>query len=722
MHAPLLIELLTEELPPKALRRLAAAFAQGLRDGLTQHGLLADGTADGTADKVYATPRRLAVCFESVAAQGADRPLALKGPSLAVGLDAQGAPTLALRKWAEKQGAQLEQLVREGEGKQESFWFRSMAPGVALQSVLGSLLQDTLARLPIPKVMQYQLADGQTNVHFVRPAHGLVILHGERVLDAEVLGIRSDRITRGHRFQGEASITLDHADHYAHALRERGHVIASFEDRRAMIMKQLQAQAQTLGASLGQDTGIVEALLDEVTALVEWPAVYVGGFEAEFLKVPQECLILTMRTNQKYFPLFDAGGALLPRFLIVSNLAIEDPSLIIDGNERVVRPRLADARFFFEQDQRQSLASRVDALGSVVYHAKLGTQAQRTERVRMIGRALATHAGASAASVDRAALLAKTDLLTGMVGEFPELQGNMGRHYALHDGEPPEVAQAIAEHYQPRFAGDALPASPTGLALALADKLETLAGIWGIGAHPTGDRDPFALRRHALGVLRMLIERPAASGAPVHLSHLLETAFSAFAGLDTVQADLAGLAAFFTDRLRGYLREQGHAAEDIDAVLAVDADRLDRIESRLEALPRFRALPEAGALAAANKRIGNILRKAQEAESKATADPGGVARKTSLQPDRLIEPAEQALHQAMLQVAQVTQPLLEAQDYAAALQALAALRGPVDAFFDGVMVNVQDPELRANRIALLAALHELMNRIADLSKLPQAGA
>ncbi|MFZ9406700.1 MAG: glycine--tRNA ligase subunit beta [Burkholderiaceae bacterium] len=716
MHAPLLIELLTEELPPKALRRLADAFAQSLQEGLTLHGLL----PAGAPREVFATPRRLAVCFDQVAAQGDDRPIALKGPSVSVGLDAQGEPTLALRKWAEKQGARIEQLVREGDGKQESFWFRSLAPGVALQSVLGTLLTDTLARLPIPKLMQYQLADGKTSVHFVRPAHGLVVLHGEQVIDTEVLGIRSGRITRGHRFQGEASLSVDHARDYDRLLTERGHVIASFERRKALIADQLQAQARRLGASLGEDTGIVEALLDEVTALVEWPAVYVGGFEAEFLKVPQECLILTMRTNQKYFPLFDATGALLARFLIVSNMAIDDPSLIIDGNERVVRPRLADARFFFEQDQRQSLESRIQALASVVYHARLGTQAQRTERVRSIGRALAAHAGASADAVDRAALLAKTDLLTGMVGEFPELQGSMGRHYALHDGEAPEVAQAIAEHYQPRFAGDALPASPVGLALALADKLETLAGIWGIGAHPTGDRDPFALRRHALGVLRMLIERPSASGAPVHLQELIETAFSAFSGLDAVKADIKGLSGFFTERLRGYLRDQGHAAEDIDAVLAVDADRLDRIESRLKALPRFRALPEAGALAAANKRIGNILRKAFEAEGSGPQATSVPTRPAQPDADRLIEPAEKALHQAMIQVAQITQPLLEAQDYAAALQALAALRGPVDAFFDEVMVNVQDPGLRANRIALLAALHGLMNRIADLSRLPQA--
>jgi len=708
MRAPLLIELLTEELPPKALRRLSDAFAQGLRDGLVQQGLMAPEAFSET----FATPRRLAVLLDGVAAQGEERPIALKGPSVAVGLDAQGAPTLALRKWAEKQGASLEQLVREGEGKQESFWFRSTAPGASLQSVINGLLQDTLTRLPIPKLMQYQLADGRTHVNFVRPAHGLVVLHGAHLLQAEVLGIRSDRVTRGHRFQGESHLALDHATDYDAALKTRGHVIASFAARRALIAEQLQAQAAALGASLGSDTPVIEALLDEVTALVEWPAVYVGGFEDAFLKVPQECLILTMRTNQKYFPLFDASGSLLPRFLIVSNLAIDDPSLIIDGNERVVRPRLADARFFFEQDQRHTLASRVAALGSVVYHAKLGTQAQRTDRVRRLAGSLAAHAGANPQWVERAALLAKTDLLTGMVGEFPELQGNMGRHYALHDGEPAEVAQAIAEHYQPRFAGDALPASATGLALALADKLETLAGIWGIGAHPTGDRDPFALRRHALGVLRMLIERPAAGKRPVSLGALLEQAFGVFDDQASVKADGPGLAAFFTERLRGYLREQGHGAEDIDAVLAVDADRLDRIAARLQALAHFRTLPEAVSLAAANKRIGNILRKAQDGH--ATAGP--------LDESRLIEAAEQALYQALLQVEAAAGPLLAEQNYTAALQALAALRTPADRFFDEVMVNAEDPALRANRIALLARVHAAMNRIADLSRLPAANA
>jgi glycyl-tRNA synthetase beta chain len=554
--------------------------------------------------------------------------------------------------------------------------------------------------------MQYQLADGRTSVSFVRPAHGLIVLHGAQVVPASVLGLQSGRLTHGHRFQGDADITVPHADEYESLLAERGRVLASFTERRARIETSLREQAAALGVSLG-DESQVAPLLDEVCALVEWPAVYVGAFEREFLAVPQECLILTMRTNQKYFPLFDGQGRLDHRFLIVSNMAVADPSLIVDGNQRVVRPRLADARFFFEQDKKTRLVDRIPQLGSVVYHAKLGTQAQRTERVRALARQVAPALGGDPQSADRAALLAKADLLTGMVGEFPELQGSMGRHYALHDGEPAEVAQAIAEHYQPRFAGDALPSSVTGTAVALADKLETLAGIWGIGSIPTGDRDPFALRRHALGVLRMLIERPVAtSGEAPTLRGLLELAFAQFAEVPAVTPAVDPLHAFVVDRLRGWLRERGHPAADIDAVLAVDADRLDRVLPRLDAIAAFRALPEASSLAAANKRIGNILRKAD-------GTLAGVAVDRAL----LAEPAERALEAAIAEVAPLAEQRLAALDYAGALTTLASLRAPVDAFFDGVMVNAEDPRLRGNRLALLDGLHRLMNRVADLSKL-----
>jgi glycyl-tRNA synthetase beta chain len=700
--APLLVELFTEELPPKALARLGESFASTIAEGLRAQGL---APADAAVD-AFATPRRLAVRVAEVRERAGDRAVEAKGPSVSVGLDASGQPTTALRKWAEKQGARLEDLVRASDGRQECFFFRSTAPGATLARAVQPLVEQALAKLPIPKVMQYQLADGRTSVSFVRPAHGLVVLHGEHVVPASVLGLQSGGLTHGHRFQGEVDIELPHARDYERLLAARGRVVASFDERRARIDARLRAQAAALGASLG-DESQVAPLLDEVTALVEWPAVYVGAFEREFLAVPQECLILTMRTNQKYFPLFDAQGRLDHRFLIVSNMEVDDPSLIVDGNQRVVRPRLADARFFFEQDKRTRLVDRTPQLGAVVYHAKLGTQAQRTERVRTLAMQVARAIGSDPALADRAALLAKADLLTGMVGEFPELQGTMGRHYATHDGEPAEIAQAIAEHYQPRFAGDALPATGTGTAVALADKLETLAGIWGIGAHPTGDRDPFALRRHALGVVRMLVERPMPDGRDAPgLRALLEAAFAAFAQVPAVAPSVDALHAFVVDRLRGWLRERGHPGADVDAVLAVDADRLDRVPPRLEAIAAFRALPEAQSLAAANKRIGNILRKADGLE------PG-----TAVERGLLVEPAERALDEAIARIAPQAQRRLAELDYAGALTVLASLRDPVDAFFDAVMVNADDPRLRGNRLALLDGLHRLMNRVADLSRL-----
>jgi len=700
MDAPLLIELFTEELPPKALARLGEAFAATIVDGLRAQGLAPQA---GAVD-VFATPRRLAVRVADVRARADDRALEIKGPSVAVGLDASGAPTLALRKWAEKQGARVEDLVRGSDGRQEVFFHRSTAAGATLAQAVPALLEQAVTRLPIPKVMQYQLADGHTSVSFVRPAHGLVVLHGATLVPAGVLGLGAGRTVHGHRFQGEADIELGDAADYEAVLAERGRVMVSFDGRRARIEAELRARAAALGMSLG-DEAQVGPLLDEVTALVEWPAVYVGAFDREFLAVPQECLILTMRTNQKYFPLFDVQGRLDHRFLIVSNMSVDDPSLIVDGNQRVVRPRLADARFFFEQDLRTPLADRVAQLASVVYHAKLGTQAQRTERVRAIARHVAEALGVDVALADRAALLAKADLLTGMVGEFPELQGSMGRHYAMHDREPAEVAQAIAEHYQPRFAGDALPASGAGTAVALADKLETLAGIWGVGQHPTGDRDPFALRRHALGVVRMLVERPVGRASPP-LRGLIEASFAAFAQVPTVTPAVDAVHAFVADRLRGWLREHGHPAADVDAVLAVDADRLDLVLPRLEAIAAFRALPAAASLAAANKRITNILRKGD-------ADSIGAGIVAAL----LLEPAERELDAAITRIAPRAQDCLAALDYTGALTLLASLREPVDAFFDGVMVNAEDPALRGNRLALLDGLHRLMNRVADLSKL-----
>lgn len=746
-HPSLLVELQTEELPPHALVRLAESFAQGIHSRLAAQHLVPDAAEAAT---IYATPRRLAVHLKDVRAQADAREIRVKGPSAAVGLDANGDPTMALKKWAEKQGAAIADLKRENDGKQDVFVWTSTQPGARLADVIGEIIIETLGQLPIPKFMTYQLADGLSTVSFVRPAHRLVVLHGNAVLPCKVLGLDADRVTDGHRFLSNGPITLRDADSYAAQLREEGRVEPDCHARRVMIANALaQASHDTNGmlAVNSEEQQQAAALLDEVTALVEWPAVFTGKFDPEFLQVPQECLILSMRTNQRYFPLFDADNRLKNQFLIVSNMPIDNPTAIIVGNERVVRPRLADAQFFFEQDRQQTLASRVPQLASVVYHARLGSQAERSERIQQLAAALAPLTGAAAADAVRAAQLAKTDLLTGMVGEFPELQGIMGRYYALHDGEPEAVAAAIAEHYQPRFAGDALPASTTGLTLALADKLETLAGIWGIGQRPTGDKDPFALRRHALGVIRILIE----SKLPVSVRELLTQAFAVFktvaerdalavqtAAAETANAseaspesgkgkrndkgakapkafenDVNGLERFFNDRLRSYLRDRNHGAADIDAVLAAGGDRLDLIESRLSALASFRMLPAFEALTAANKRIANILRKSLEDKT------GDDAARPAAQVDASLlgEDAEKALHQAVVTLQPVIDAHMDRQEFTAALQALAALQAPVDTFFDKVMVNVPDAALRQNRLALLALLHGMMNRVADLSLL-----
>lgn len=694
MTRPLLIELFTEELPPKALSRISEAFAQSLLNSLVERGL---ADADVAIER-FATPRRLAVRIARVLAHAPERTVEAKGPSVKVGLDASGAPTQALIKWAERQGASIEALARASDGKQECFYWRSTAPGDTLAQCITALINAALAALPIPKVMQYQLADGVTNVSFVRPAHRLMVLHGADVIEAHTLGLTSGRITEGHRFLSDGPITITDALGYETSLESPGKVLASFERRRDCIRVALEARAEALGASLGE-AAQVQPLLDEVTALVEWPVVYVGEFEEQFLQVPQECLILTMRTNQKYFPLFDAEGRLLSRFLIVSNIEAADPSAIIDGNERVVRPRLADARFFFEQDRKAPLAARVAQLGSVVYHAKLGTQAERVERVRAIAGALASLAGRDAEKLDRAALLAKADLLTGMVGEFPELQGIMGRYYALHDGEPAEVAQAIVEHYQPRFAGDALPQSECGTLLALADKLETLAGMFGIGQLPTGDKDPFALRRHALGVIRILIEKRLSLPLPA----LINAVFSAFG--DRVKPAPVELETFLHERLSGYLRDRGYSAQETASVVEQRPADLARVPDRLEAVRAFSQLPQAQALAAANKRIGNLLRKSG-AEAAPATDPA-----------RFVEPAEVALGEAVSRLEPEVSARLGLHDYGAALALLAEAREPVDRFFDEVMVMVDDPALRANRLALLTRLHALMNGVADISRL-----
>lgn len=695
MSNALLIELFTEELPPKALSRISEAFSGSIATSLVERGLAA---ADARIER-FASPRRLAVRIAGVLAQAAERSIEVKGPSVKVGLDAAGAPTQALLKWAERQGAQVDALSRASDGKQECFYWRSTAPGDSLAACINTVIETALASLPIPKVMQYQLADGVTNVSFVRPAHRLIVLHGTDLISAQVLGLQSGRLTEGHRFLSSGTISIPDAASYESMLERSGRVLASYEERRARIAESLRSSAQSLGASLGESSQ-VDALLDEVTALVEWPVVYTGEFEEQFLQVPQECLILTMRTNQKYFPLFDPSGRLLSRFLIVSNMAVDDPSAIIDGNQRVVRPRLADARFFYEQDRKSPLAERVAQLGSVVYHAKLGTQAERVERVRAIAGAIAVMTGDDAAALDRAALLAKADLVTGMVGEFPELQGVMGRYYALHDGEPEAVAQAIVEHYQPRFAGDALPASACGTLLALADKLETLAGLFGIGQLPTGDKDPFALRRHALGVIRILIEKKLALSLPT----LIEAAFAAF-GDRVKPAAKVELETFFLERLSGYLRERGYGVQEIASVVEQRPADLSRVPSRLDAVRAFLQLAQAQALAAANKRIGNLLRKS------------GSEAAPEVRDTLLVEDAERDLAAVIARLEPEVAARMAVHDYGEALSLLAQARDSVDRYFDSVMVMVDDAAVRANRLAMLARLHRLMNGVADLSRL-----
>ncbi len=709
----LLVELFVEELPPKALKKLGESFAGVLADSLKAQGLAA---ADAAVTS-FASPRRLGVHVAGVAPKAADRAVQQKLMPVAVALTADGQPTPALLKKLASLGASPEvvpQLKRAPDGKAEALFWDSIQPGATLAQGLQKALDETLHKLPIPKVMTYQLADGWTDVKFVRPAHGLIALHGSDVVPVRALGLTSGRTTQGHRFEAALpTVSVESADSYATQLREQGAVIASFAERRAEISRQLKGAADALGLAPIDD----EALLDEVTALVERPNVLTCAFEPEFLTVPQECLILTMKANQKYFPLLDAQGKLTRHFLVVSNIAPADASAVTGGNERVVRPRLADAKFFFDQDRKKTLESRLPGLAKVVYHGKLGSQGERTERVRSIAHAIVNQLSMATlpytveaddefkvldSKVQQAALLAKCDLLTDMVGEFPELQGIMGGYYARHEGLRDGVAIAIEDHYKPRFAGDALPRNHTGTVVALADKLETLVGLFGIGQLPTGDKDPFALRRHALGVTRILVEK----NLPLDLPALIESALPPFGELiENPQGTYEALLSFFADRLAVSLRDQSYSAQEVDAVLALQPARLGDVPKRLEAVRAFAALAEAASLAAANKRVGNILKKVD----------GELP--TEVKPELLKEAAEQALAAALADVQPQADTLFEQHDYTASLKALAALKGPVDAFFDDVMVNAEDPALRANRLALLGRLHAAMNRVADLSRL-----
>lgn len=710
----LLVELFVEELPPKALQKLGDAFATVLGDQLKTQGL----ASAASVVTPFASPRRLAAHVTAVADKAADKAVQQKLMPVTVGLDKDGNATPALLKKLQALGADVSNptaavaaLKRAQDGKAEALFYDSVVPGATLQAGLQKALDEAIAKLPIPKVMSYQLETdcgmdnflpGWTSVNFVRPAHGLVALHGSTVVPVKALGLTAGNSTQGHRFEAAVSpVVLADADSYAATLQKDGAVIASFAERKAEIARQLAAAAAKVGN--GARPIEDEALLDEVTALVERPNVVICQFEEQFLGVPQECLILTMKANQKYFPLLDAAGKLTNKFLVVSNISPEDTSFVTGGNERVVRPRLADAKFFFDQDRKKTLASRVEGLGKVVYHNKLGTQGERVERVRAIAKAIATQLGDAAlvADADQAALLAKTDLVTDMVGEFPELQGIMGGYYALNDGLGETVAHAIEDHYKPRFAGDALPRNTAGVVVALADKLETLVGMFGIGNLPTGDRDPFALRRHALGVIRMLVEKDL----PLDLSALLAGAVPAFG--DKITDASAALADFIYDRLAGSLREQGYSAQEVDAVLALRPQRLALVQKQLAAVRAFAALPEAPALAAANKRVGNILKKA-EVEGPVDAH---------VNPALLQEQAEKDLFAALQRFVPEANAQFDAGDYTASLQTLAVLRAPVDAFFDDVMVNAEQMDVRMNRLGLLKSLHEAMNRVADLSRL-----
>jgi glycyl-tRNA synthetase beta chain len=696
MNQTLLVELQTEELPPKALVKLGSAFASGIANGLKARDFLG---ADSVVTS-YATPRRLAVSITNVRGSSPDKTIREKILPVTVALDKDGNPTAPLAKKLAALGfpdLQIADLERAQDGKADSFFYTYTAPGSELAAGLQPVLEETVAKLPIPKVMSYQRPDGAT-VQFVRPVHSLLALFGDTIVPLSLLGLHAGRTTLGHRFLSNGHpFDIPHADVYNELLKVFGKVVANAEERKESIRTQLLAKA-------GADQVLMpESLLDEVAALVEWPVVYECRFEDAFLAVPQECLILTMQTNQKYFALTDSNGRLRSRFLIVSNLATDDPSAIIGGNERVVRPRLSDAKFFFEQDKKKSLESRLPLLANVVYHNKLGTQAERTQRVTRLAGAIARRLGYDVLLAERGAQLAKADLLTDMVGEFPELQGIMGTYYARNDGEHEEVALAASEHYQPRFSGDALPSTNTGLAVALADKLETLVGIWSIGLQPTGEKDPFALRRHALGVMRMLVEKRL----PLALSDLLKDAAGVFDYMPTFKDPTADVTAFMLDRLRGLLRDRGFAPNEVEAVLAQNPDRVDDVVQRLEAVQAFAALPESASLAAANKRISNILKKNEEA----------LAQAGKVDAALLQDAAEKALYASVQRVQPEVDAAFERGDFTGTLKTLAQLRDDVDAFFNDVMVMADDVALRNNRLALLAILHRMMNRVADISKL-----
>ncbi len=683
----LLIEIGTEELPPKALPKLSASFTDGIVKGLKEKGLAFADVAP------FASPRRLAVLIRDLDVRQADKAVERRGPALQAAFDAQGKPTKAAEGFARSCGVSVDELDKVETDKGAWLYFRSMQEGQATDALIPEIIEAALANLPIPKRMRWGAGEAQ----FVRPVHWLIILFGDEVIPATILGVAAGSTTRGHRFHHPDTLEISAPADYAEILASRGYVVADFNRRRQMIREQVEKAA----ADLGGKALIEDALLDEVTALVEWPVALAGGFEEKFLEVPHETLITTMQDNQKYFAVFDSNKRLLPHFITIANIDSSNPAVVIEGNERVIRPRFADAVFFWEQDQKQKLADRIEALKQILFQQKLGTLYDKSQRVKALAREIAERIGADIEQAERAAELAKCDLMTAMVGEFPKLQGIAGRYYAALDGEPAEVAAAMEEQYMPRHAGDDLPASQTGQVLALADRIDTLVGIFGIGQKPTGAKDPFALRRAALGVLRIIIEREL----PLDLRLLYQSAADLLGErLEDKQA-VDSCLEYTLERLKAFYQDQGVEIDVIDAVLIQQPTRPLDFDHRVKAVSAFRKLEQAESLAAANKRIGNILKKVDHSLPE------------QIDVSLLQEDAERALYQQLEQLKPDVLAMFDSGDYEAALMRLAGLRETVDRFFDDVMVMVDDPALQRNRLALLNQLRGLFLRVADLSRL-----
>ncbi len=681
-----LVEIGTEELPPKALKTLATSFADNVEAELNQAGL--------SFDKIewFAAPRRLAVKVLNLATQQPSKEIEKRGPAVSAAFDAEGKPTKAAEGWARGCGITVDQAERIATDKGEWLVHRAKIEGQPTKNLLNSIVANALAKLPIPKPMRW----ADKTVQFIRPVHTVTMLLGDELIEGEILGVASARTIRGHRFLGEKEFEIQHADQYPQLLREKGSVVADFNERKAEILAKSQAKATALGGV----ADIEESLLEEVTSLVEYPNVLAAKFEERFLAVPAEALVYTMKGDQKYFPIYDKNGKLLPHFIFVSNINPEDPTAIIEGNEKVVRPRLTDAEFFFKTDLKQKLVDRLPRLETVLFQQQLGTLKDKTDRIEQLAGEIAKQIGADEAKAKRAGLLSKCDLMTNMVFEFTDTQGVMGMHYARHDGEDEEVAVALNEQYMPRFAGDELPKSLVSSAVALADKFDTLTGIFGIGQAPKGSADPFALRRAALGALRIIVEK----NLPLDLEDLVKKSAALFGDKLTNQNVVADVVDFMLGRFRAWYQDEGIAVDVIQAVLARRPTRPADFDARVRAVSHFRTLDSAEALAAANKRVSNILAKADTAigEINLTA---------------CVEPAEKALAEAVLALRTEVQPLIAKGDYTAVLDKLANLRVPVDSFFDNVMVNAEDPALRQNRLAILNTLQGLFLQVADISVL-----